>query len=345
MKTDTDTDAVVPVEQETYVGSICAGNSKRRDAALLMVITGTMDHYLRHPFQSVNQFLEERFFPPADFLQSHLPYIFYACLETCYARKVKRTALIPFRHGFRLFKALRAAARTSGLKRFQTEAFADIEKPGTLRAKKPLVPRGRKEVDAHSFHIKGDMPGTLRGIHQKSHACRTGDFPDFLNRLYRTRNVGAVAERDKARGRFQGGANAGWINETFSISLDPGDVYPPSGHLLEGPGKGVVLHGSCNHMVSRPEETSNRQVQRFGCAMGKDYAGGIGYTEKRRYGFTCFEDEAAGVDPSAVPAPTGADAHLAHGMFDRSIYLFRLWKGGRGIIQIQVHRGKLALCR
>ena len=345
METDTDTDTVVPIEQEPYVGGICAGNSERRDAASFMVVTGTMDHNLRHPLQPADQFLEERIFPPADFLQSHLPYILYTGLETCYARKIQRPALISFRHGFRLLKALRTAARTSGLKGFQADTFPNIEKSGALRPKKPLVTRRSEEVDVHLFHIKGNMPGTLCGIDQITYTCRMGDLTDLLDRLYSSSDVGAMAQCDKARGRFQGIPDAGWINETFSISLDPGDVNTLSGHLLERPGKGVMLHGGGNHMVSRPEETSNRQVQRFGCAMGKDYAGGIGYTEKRRYGFTCFEDEAAGVDPSAVPAPTGADAHLTHGMFDRSIYLFRLWKGGRGIVQIQVHRGKLALCR
>ena len=81
--------------------------------------------------------------------------------------------------------------------RRQRQAATDVQRADTFRRVK-LVAGDRQQIDRTVFHINGELPGQLNGVHMKRNLLRFYDFSNLSNRKDHSRLIVCGHDRNQS---------------------------------------------------------------------------------------------------------------------------------------------------
>jgi len=233
--------------------------------------------------------------------------------------------------GLRLGKALHAGAAHFPGTDLHTVAHA--QPAGALRTHQAFVAREADGAGAQRREIEGQDPGCLGGVYHQRQPVGAAEagHPRQVHRV--PDEVGGMGAHHAPRpGRQQPfkipviqPAPAVRRNKVHRAALGP--------QPIERTQDGIVLQIGGNHMIPRPEQPRDGDVQRLRGVGGEAHVIRTGTAQQRCQLFPGAVDQARGVQRAAVGTPA-AVAQTAQRRRNRLRHLGRLAQGGGRVVQI-----------
>ena len=209
----------------------------------------------------------------------------------------------------------------------------DTQSPGALGTQQALVAGETHHVDTLGIHVNGEGPRRLGGVQDEQQIVFPGKAPHPLQIRHVSRQVGSVGADHRPGIGPQKSLQCAIIQLPTAVRREKIQPHPPLPQAVQGAENGVVLPVRGDHMVPRPQQAADGNVQR---------RGGVG-----REGH--MVRPAAAKPPGQTPAdaehrPSGGEGVLmgspaavsvgGHGLRHRLRHAGGLGTGGGGVIQI-----------
>jgi len=330
-------DIVIDIEPGANIGRVHTLDIHGDCRKMILQVIATIDPDALDLLKSINQPACQAHFLAVDTFNSRLVYPILSGPEGSYADHVGCAILHAVGVALQMVGVDRINPRAAGACMTDFDIIAHAKPADTGTSHKRLVAGERDDIDIHLFHVDRDDACCLRRIGRKQYIRLLAYSADFLERLDRAQDVGAVIDHDKFRIFFKCGSYVIRIDKTVGIEWDIGNLNSMiADKMIYWSDNGVVLQVGRNDMVAWTKEPPDDEVESVGGIISETEAfGGLGVSaEKFGQALAKVLDNVAGLDCQIESGAAGIDTaaliKIDHEFIDR----FGFRPGGGRVIEV-----------
>ena len=164
----------------------------------------------------------------------------------------------------------------------KADTLSQADSADSIRSHELFVSCKAENIRSQSFQIDFTGSRCLRSVayHHKFMPPCYG--PDNFHIVYVARNIGAVGYHNKPCILFYDSLNILIFQPSVAVHSYVSDLSPLSCKVIENRNRGAFLHHRGNHMVSRPDKTSEHNIHGLKLIVGKNNVLRIFHVEKFR---------------------------------------------------------------